>query len=495
MDPVGNTPKFAAERVACINIQVLPLQLLLRKQPQWNGRPVAVVEKETPHSSILWINPAAHQAGIRSGMCYSSALSLDQNLCAGTVSEEEIQTILQKILIQLDRFSPRVEPCEEEPGIFWVDTTGLDKLYGSLQEWARQIRVQLSRLQLQASIAVGFTRFGSYAIAKGKNQVSVIPSFDFEEIECRRVRLQHLHLEPMLRDRLEKLAILTVGDLMDLPKGSIDCHLGEKAWSFYQFASGEYSLPIQSQKVPEPLCSWIDLNESDCNAMRLLFWIKQLLDPMLKKAAERCQAVKALHLQILLEDGDRHRQCIETARPTLQGSILLDLVRLHLETLSFHIPPEELYLQVEGVRVSAEALKLLQKNPRRSKEAAMQALARVRAEFGPHSVLSVLLKSGHLPEACFEWQPFKNLYEANPREVPMFSLIRRAHARPKLLGKSLHNCNLSSDLEGLEYRINGGWWNREVRRNYRFVNSVQGEILWIFYDEQRKCWYCHGRVE
>ena len=511
MDQVGDTSRTAGDRTACINIRELPLQLLLRKHPEWRERPVAVLKKENTQCPILWINSAASQSGIQSGMRYSSALSLDQNLCAGTISEGEIQAVLRQILKLLDRFSPRVEPCEQEPGIFWMDASGLDKLYESPEEWTRQIDSHLTRLQFQANITVGFSRFGSYALAKGKNQVTVIPSREVEETECRRVRLLHLHLEPALRDRLEKLAVFSVGDFLDLPKNSIAYHLGEHAWSFYQFASEAFPLPIQSRRIQEPLSAWMDLNESDCNSMRLLFWIKQLLDPMLKAIAERCQAVGALHLQILLQDGVRHRQRIQATRATLEGSILLDLVRLRLETVSFHVPPVELFLELEGARVSAEELNLLQRNPRRNREAALHALARIRAEFGPDSVFSVRLESGHLPEACFEWQPFKRFCEANPRSVAIRSLIRRVHARPELLGKSPENFKQSSGLGGLlrnpppleggvrgggrVYRINGGWWNREVRRNYRFVNTEQGETLWIFYDEQRRCWYSQGRVE
>ena len=496
MDRVGATPRSAVERTACINIRALPLQLLLKRHPEWRGRPVAVVEQEKPQSPLLWTNPAAGQAGIRSGMRFASALSLDRNLCAGTVSEGEIQAAVRQVHQLLDHFSPRVEPCEDEPGIFWADASGLDKLYESLQDWAGQIASHLSRLELPASIAVGFSRFGSYAIAKAGSLVAVLPSSEVEETESRRVRLQHLQLEPKLRDRLEKLAIHTVGDFLDLPPGSIERHLGGQARSLYRFAAGELSLPLQPRRIPEPLRARMDLDEPESNALRLLFWIKQLLDPLLRAAAQRSQAVAALRLQLLLEDGDRHRQRIQPARPTLEVSVLLDLIRLHLETVSLRVPPVELSLEVEGLCLSPEALNLLQWHPGRNTEAAMGALARIRAEFGPDSVLSVRLKPGHLPEARFEWQPFKRLTVARPRPAPIRPLVRRAYARPGLLERIPGSWKQSSALGRLlGYLISGEWWSREVRRDYRFVNTHRGEILWIYYDQRRRRWYSQGRVE
>ena len=500
MGRVGATPRSAVDRTACINIGALPLQLLLRRHPEWRKRPVAVVEQEKPQSPILWINSAAGQAGIRLGMRYASALSLDRNLCAGTVSEEENQAAVRRVQTLLDRFSPRVEPCQDEPGIFWADAGGLDKLYDSLGDWAGQIASRLSRLELSASVVVGFSRFGSYAIAKAERRVTVLPSFEVEEIRSRRVRLQHLPLEPKLRERLRKLAIHTVGDLLDLPPGSIARHLGEQAWTLYRFAAGELSAPLQPRKIPQPLRARMDLDMPASNALRLLFLIKQLLDPLLIAAAERCQAVAALRLQLLLEDGDRHCERLQPATPTLEVSILLDLVRLRLETVSWGNPPAELSLELEGVRVSPQALHLLQRNPGRNLEAAKRSLARVRAELGPDSVLSVRLKSGHLPEARFEWQPFKRLTIARPRSVPMRPLVRRVHARPGLLKRSpCHPAESWKRSTGLGrwwgYLISGGWWSREVRRNYRFVNTDRGEILWVYYDQPRQRWYSQGRVE
>lgn len=452
---------------------------------------MAVVEQEKPQSPLLWVNAPACRAGIRSGMRYASALSLDRDLCAGTVSEREIREAVRQVHRLLDRFSPRVEPREDEPGVFWADAGGLNKLYRSLEAWARQIDFQLSRLEFPASIVIGFSRFGSYALAKAERLVTVLPSPEAEQAQSRRVSLLHLQLDPKLRDRLEKLAIHTLEDLLGLPEAGIQRHLGEQARNLYRLASGNLSLPLQPRSIPEPLHACMDLNEPDPNAQRLLFRIKQLLDPLLRGAAARYQAAAALQLQLRLENGTRHRHRIQPARPTLEVSVLLDLVRLRLERVSLCAPPLELSLQVEAVCVSAETRNLLQQAPRRNNEAALHALARVRAEFGPDSVLSARLKPGHLPEARWEWQPFQKPTPAILRPVPIRPLVRRTHAHPKSL-----DWKRPPDPESLlGYLISGGWWNREVRRDYRFVNTKRGEILWVYYDPQGRRWHSQGRVE
>ena len=44
------------------------------------------------------------------------------------------------------------------------------------------------------------------------------------------------------------------------------------------------------------------------------------------------------------------------------------------------------------------------------------------------------------------------------------------------------------------YIVSGGWWVREVHREYYFAETESGEILWIYYDKRRRSWFLHGEV-
>ena len=43
-------------RVACIDLPALPLQLLLRRRPDWRRLPAAVVAEDNPQAPLLWVN-------------------------------------------------------------------------------------------------------------------------------------------------------------------------------------------------------------------------------------------------------------------------------------------------------------------------------------------------------------------------------------------------------------------------------------------------------
>ena len=52
-------------RMACICMPALALQVLVRGRPEWDGLPVAVVDRDAASGGVLWVNRAARDAGMQ----------------------------------------------------------------------------------------------------------------------------------------------------------------------------------------------------------------------------------------------------------------------------------------------------------------------------------------------------------------------------------------------------------------------------------------------
>ena len=128
------------DRMACVELPAFPLQLLLQRHPDWAGRPVAVVDRDKPQGVILWVNEHARACRIRTGMRYGAGLSLARTLHAGEVPPAEVERGVAALAGRLRRFSPDVEPSRDEPGIFWLNASGLSHLYASPRRWADAVR-------------------------------------------------------------------------------------------------------------------------------------------------------------------------------------------------------------------------------------------------------------------------------------------------------------------------------------------------------------------
>ncbi|HTU58460.1 MAG TPA: hypothetical protein VMF89_08500 [Polyangiales bacterium] len=45
------------------------------------------------------------------------------------------------------------------------------------------------------------------------------------------------------------------------------------------------------------------------------------------------------------------------------------------------------------------------------------------------------------------------------------------------------------------FLVNGGWWLREIQREYQFVMTRREELYWVYQDRRRRRWFLHGLVQ
>lgn len=526
--------KRSVDRLACVSLPAFPLQLLLLSRPEWNEHPVAVVDRDEAQGRILWINEEAWQFRLRPGMRYAAALSLCRELRAGVVSEQDIAEQLTNLLPVLRNFSPNIEASKQEPGVFWIDASGFERLFPDLLEWAKAIQTRLESQGLRSVLAIGFTRFHTYAVARSiriargaqEPTVQIFRTQAEERGRARAVGLERLHLAPRLLEQLSLLDVHSVGDFAALPHQGIAKRFGPEATALHELASEHSWDPLVADTEVQALKSSMILDDPVSDSASLCFLARRLLSPLLQLAAERSLAVAGIELSLSLEHSLKRkaspqahqiRETIRAAEATLEESILIDLLRLRLEALRLKSKANQVELKLETVPASPRQIELFEKRPRRDPAAAARALARLRAELGEDCVVTAVIEEGHLPEARFSWCPWKQLPKPLPAAVHRPPLVRRLlpHASPLPLhllpplgsGRNLRpggrdeiwrqgdgEVGRIEDLQG-PYVVSGGWWRREIHRAYHFAQTDRGQILWLYYDRARRRWFLQGQVE
>ena len=494
------------DRMACVDLPAFPLQLLLQRHPDWRGRPVAVVDSDKPQGIILHVNERARSFRILPGMRYAAGLSLAGRLRAGVVPQKEIERAVGSLSRRLRNFTPHVEPAPDEPGVFRIDASGLERLHDSLGRWAALIRSDLQHRGFRCTVVVGFSRFGCYALARARQGVAVFEKPGDEQEAARRVPLDRLAFRPAVRDTLRKLGVETVGQFIDLPTEGITKRFGKEIHRLHRMASNELRLPLQPEKPAEPAWQRMHLDHPETNVTRLIYVIERLLQPLLETLAGRGQALCEVRVGFRFERTGDHIEKIRPAAATLDAAQLLELIRLRLEAAR-KLPDgvTEVVLIGRGTKARREQLRLFARQPKRDRAAADRALARIRAELGDAAVTRARLREGHLPEGSFAWDPLDSVPAPAPRKTETSRLVRRVYTRPVPLPSRPRQEPDGWMLRGLEqgpvvralgpYIVSGGWWNRPVHREYRFAESQTGELLWVYYDRPRRKWFLHGRVE
>ena len=443
-------------------------------------------------------------------MTYSTALSIDHKVHATTLPANEINTEIDEILELLRQYSDRIEPHVETPGVFWLATSGLRGLHPCLKTWGNNIITALRDRDLEANIAIGFTRFATYAITQAlRPGIILIESPSREQELLRRISVDHLQLSFRLTQTLHRLGIRTIGNFLDLPSDEIRPRLGADAFKLYRWAKGDLNSPIQSQPEFITVSRKIDFDFPENSVQRLLFLLKKPIYELLKALESEYQKLESLKITIIFETKEKLETKVSPAEPTLDETQIIELVRLHFDTLRYPSGINQVHLSVDIQPSTPEQLSLFSQNSQRDLKAGNRALARIRAEWGDEAVVTAVLRDGHLPEAQFKWEPLKELQAPHIPETSEIihpPLMRRLFVKPQCIGDRVHttrddNWLLHRNVNGViirldgPYILKGGWWLKPIHREYNFATTQTGRLLWVYYDRKRRQWFLHGEVE
>jgi protein ImuB len=476
------------DRLACVNIAALPLQLLLQREPEWLNQPAVVVEDDRPQTLVLFLNERARRLGVRSGQRYATALALTSELRAGTISQLQIEQRVHTLTDLLRRYSPHVEPSTGTPGVFWLDAQGLNRLYPSLHDWAHAVRLALQRAGFKATIAVGFTRFGACALAKFYRGTTVCMDVAQERAAVSRVPLTYVELDPDARERLLALGVETVGAFLRLPGDGIRQRFGDATAELYALAAGRRFAPLVPAPLEEPHDRQVHFDAPEIHAERLLFIVKRLLDSLLASLVRQALAVAELELWMKLDDRTTRTERVQPAASTIDPAQLLALVRLRLDALRLTAGIVTLRVAASACPASAHQRRLFALHTRRDPEAAAQAFARLRAEFHERVVVRARLCDAHLPSAQFVWEPIECVPSGTTaRVVTSRPLVRRIYTTPQPASAPAQR------LLG-PYVISSGWWNGGVHRDYYFT-PAGSNLRWVYYDHRQQQFFLQGGVE
>lgn len=502
------------DRMACVDLAEFPLQLLLGRHPEWREHPTVVLDRDRPQGKILWANRAARQHRIQAGMRHAEALALARNLNASEVSPSQIEKSISWVCTRLRHFSPKVQPSQEQPGVFWIDASGLSRLYDSLETWGEAIRSDLAKRGLESAIVVGFTQFGTHALARSMpRSVFVLRDLEQERQAAGEVPLDVMTLALEEHVLLNRLGIRTLRSLLSLPERSLRKRFSPETVRLHRWGNEDLWTPFEARPPEEVHRESLFLDEAETDLHRLLFRTKQMLGRLLAPLVKRGEGLVWLEMRLVLEQrtlphqGGKQTLCerIRTAAPTREIRQILNLVHLRLESLELRSGVVEIEVEMGTIRMESEQLGLFEETRTRDLSAGDRALARLRAEFGEEVVVRASLVDRHLPEAQFRWERLERLVRPRPGSDARRHLVRRLLHRPRRL-----SAPASRRLTGWTpfgsrggrvirhdgpYVISGGWWAKTTHREYHFMELSTGQIFWVYHDRERRAWFLHGEIE
>lgn len=432
---------------------------------------------------------------------------------------------LRRLAWQCQRFTPLagLEPAEVPESLF-LEVTGSAAHFGGLDRLCRQVvdhfQQQGYRVKLAAAPTFGaawalvhqpLSRHGQPA-RPSSPVIAVVDMVEPAELHgtLSRLPVRGLRLPAEVLSLLSECGLVTIGELLDLPRPSLPSRFGPQLLLRLDQALGNVSELLEPEFPPIPVQATSRFEFPVRNSESLLLILRRLLEKVLDQLRERRRETQQLQLQWTTEDGDRGEFDLRLLRPTAAPDRLWELLTLKWESL-----------QLTGgiVSVQLEALACIPLPRRRAtlfaEEEAGEVefsslIERLSSRLGEQAVVRFRLVPDAQPELAAIAEPWLSRQEdveSRPPEEPLIRPLKLLPAPVLLRGVVCSNQgrmvrfrwrqqdHAVASSEGPERIVTGWWRGKTVRRDYYRVETTRGARLWLFRSLESSQWYLQGLFE
>lgn len=409
---------------ACIFIPDFPVEAIIRFEPELRARCVAVLGGRPPLEKVVALNEKARQTSVKIG-AIRAQLEAWGELVLRTRSQAQEDSAHAALLDCAQSFSPEIE--DTAPNAVLLNLAGLEPLFGPVSKIARDLAHRVSKMELEANVAVASNPDAALLAARGFSGVSLIA--EGHEAE----RLGDLPVDVLLEsfssdaeeaarwlETFDRWGIRKLRALASLPEVPLSERLGQQGIRLQKLAQGRTARDLRSFEPPLMFAECVELEYPIVLLEPLAFLLNRMLEQVCARLGARALAAQELRLQLELEqyaqgrkpdvsttEPNGHARFTRTLRlpvPMLDVKMFLKLLQLDLQAHPPGAPIVKIHLSVEPARPRATQSGLFL-SPFPEPEKLELTLARIAGIVGEGRVGSVELLDTHR-EGAFEVRHF-----------------------------------------------------------------------------------------
>jgi protein ImuB len=537
-------------RILCLRFPNWPLQRLVAARRELresaSTRAMILTARDPRRGDVVrCCSASAWSAGVRLEMPLSEARSLVRGgeTYVAEYDPQADRRWLARIAAWGERYSPLVGwetiasgrkevlqtlPCPAEPEALLLDVTGIGRLFGSEASLAEDLRIELSRRGFNARIGIAQTIGAAWAtaVSRAGAAVTIVPPGDAAQAIAP-LPVAGLRLAADAVDILQRLGVLTIGQLLALSRSELAARLGAGLMLRIDQALGHAQELIQAHH-PQPAfeTQWLFEHPTQ-RREEIELVLAQLVERLAGQLQREQQGAMRLACRLDCAGHPPLRWEAGLYRPTADPRHLKDLIALQLERLHWRGEIGRIGLRVElAAPLESHQLALFDGASQQSQRAAALLLDRLSSRLGSDAVLSPRFVPDALPERQVRLEPVtgRAVLKKRPRArksqavenagaataIPLAASYRPLFLLPVPLELAVvavlpdgppaqfsHDGQLHrvARCTGPE-RIETGWWRGgSVRRDYYRVETTAGLRYWLFRQLPAGRWFLHGVFE
>ncbi|UCC15591.1 MAG: DNA polymerase Y family protein [Gammaproteobacteria bacterium] len=479
---------FKKQLWLCLDFYRLPLEVFSDSDP---GRAFAVLEGEGGGLRICQCNEQAARDGLHPELPLNAALALSPALEIRERAPDREAEALNRLAAWACQFTDMVSI--DSPYRLLLEIHGSLKLFGGLASLCRQARLGVMEMGYTSALAVAPTPRAALWLSNTRRDDIVT------ELALLPDRLSELPIvctdwPQTIRERLDAMGVLTIGDCLRLPREGFARRLGPKRLKDLDAALGRCAEARHRFVVPPVYHGELELLAETLDHERLCRAMARLVEEMQGFLRGWQKGVQRPVFAFVHGDGTQ-RLALGLAEPSADAAFILDLLAERLENYRLEQPVTDLALDsglLADLPGSPRGLFADTEGTGRDAVAGRRLVDRLRARLGKEAVNGVCLLAEHRPEAAWRFvEPGAGCGQAGNPGRPFWILqdpreLSCRDGRPWLEG-------VLEIVEGPE-RIETGWWDgRDAARDYYVARNQTGVRVWI-YQERRspEQWFLHG---
>jgi protein ImuB len=525
---------------ASIFIPDFSVQAVVRQAWELQGKAVAIFEGAPPLTRVFAANQAARALGVEIGMT-----KLQAEDCQGVEwrwRSHSQETTAQGALFDCAwTISPRIEEGrkgseEQLPDTVVLDIAGCEKLFGSPQKIADDLKRISAELGFDANVAIAENPDAAICAARGFSGVTIIPPGN-EAAYLGALPLSSLAIPAEFLETLNRWGLHTCADFAALPEIAVIERFGQEGLHWHHLSRGTAPRPLLPKEFPSLFEECMELEFPVDLLEPLLFVLNRLLDQLYTRLRMHVLATREVKVTLTLQPDDLRRKepilHIRTLRlpmPATESKFLLKLLQLDLQAHPPTAPVTAIHILVVPARSRTRQFGLfLPLSP--EPEALEITLARIQSTVGEGRVGAPELLDSHRPGAFQQNRfvlPEPSLNLSSHQHPPQAAL--RIYRPPLAANVELHNERPASIVCGNvrkpvlasagPTKTNGEWWSENswareewdvlvpaLRPKYRpdlqsklgsqFKEDTQPEpqetaLYRIYKDLHSKAWFVEG---
>jgi protein ImuB len=477
------------------------------RQPEIKEHAFVVASPEHGRLVISAVNPEAGSNGIETGMAVADARAMVPGLKVMDDKPGLSGRLLKGIAEWCIRYSPEV--AVDLPEGIMLDATGCAHLWGGEKQFLKEITTRLKSRGYTVRAAMADTIGAAWAVARyGQLKAVIEPGQHSEALLS--LPPASLRLEPIITDRLDKLGLQMINNIIGMPRSALRRRFGQSLLIQLDKALGFAEETIVPVYPVEPFQERLPCLEPIVTATGIEIALQQLLETLNQRLLKEQKGIRSARLKCFRVDGKVVQIEIGTNRPSVNTRHIFKLFEIKLQTIEPGLGIELFVLEAPKVEdLIAIQERLWEGSCGLENNGLAELIDRLANKIGSKNIHRYLPDQHHWPERSVRlassiteipdipWRIHR------PRPIQLLNTPEPIGVAapipdyPPMLFRYKGKVHNITKADGPE-RIESEWWIEEAQhRDYYSVEDEEGHRYWLFRSghysaENTYTWFLHG---